>query len=73
MCDFRFDEVDPTAQYRVPQIKQHVIFVAFAERELDECGVKNKITTAGNERDLVFVAQQASQTLGGDHASESTT
>jgi hypothetical protein len=71
--DFRFNEIYSATQHRVTQIKQNVVLGAFTKRESHERGIENKFPAAGNERDLVFVAQQSRQTLRCNHTTKTAT
>ena len=73
MRDFRFDEVHSSPQHGVAQIKHDVVDLTLAKCEPHERGVENEIVAAGNERDLVVVAQLLREPFGCYYAGESAT
>src|ERR1041385_1087681 len=73
MSNFGFDEVHSSIDQGVTKVERNVFRVAPAESQSHQCRVKNKLSAAGNQGDLVFVTKLFARTLGGSHAAKSTT
>ena len=69
-CDFSFDEVYASVQHGVAQVKRDVFWVTPAKRNLYQGRVKDKMTAARHQRDLMFVAQLFGKPLCGYNAAK---